>query len=130
MQTVSFHVNPDISAQAIVDLRIAVGWDDLPQDYPAALKGYWGYIGGFDEAGTLVAWCAILSDGIRHAVLLDVIVHPAWQRQGVGSTMIAQALNHIRSHDITIVHVDFLPEYAAFYERCGFQVGLGSIMEL
>lgn len=130
MQTVSFRINPVLSAQAVIGLRAAVGWDSQSEDYPAAFKGYWATVGGFDEADTLVAWCAILSDGVRHAVLLDVIVHPTWQRQGVGSTLVAQAIAHIRAHSITIIHVDFLPEHAAFYERCGFQVGLGGIIEL
>lgn len=108
-------------------MREAVGWERHDEDYPAALQGYWGTVSGFDPTDKLVARCAILSDGVRHAVLLDVIVHPEWQRQGIGQTLVAEAVEHIRTHGISIIHVDFLPEHRAFYERCGFETGLGGI---
>lgn len=84
---------------------------------------------GFDTTGKLRAWCTVLSDGVRHAVLLDVIVHPDWQRQSVGQALVARAIDHIRAHGISIIHVDFLPKHAAFYERCGFQIGLAGTIE-
>jgi GNAT superfamily N-acetyltransferase len=123
-------INPVVAAPALVELRRAVGWGGLEDDYPAALAGYWATVGGLDAAGELVAWCAILSDGVRHAVLLDVIVHPRCQGRGVGRALVARAIEHIVAHGITIIHVDFLPELTSFYERCGFQVGLGGIYEV
>lgn len=127
LQDISFSINPAVSPQAVITLRESVGWPGDEEDYPAAFQGYWATVGGFDSRGTLIAWCAILSDGVRHAVLLDVIVHPSYQKRGIGRTLVAQAIEHIRAHHITIVHVDFLPEKATFYERCGFEVGLGGI---
>lgn len=129
MSDISFRINPAVSPQAICDLREAIGWERQEEDYPIALQGYWATIGGFDAANTLIAWCAMLSDGIRHAVLLDVIVHPLQQRQGVGKALVANAVEHIRAHNITVIHVDFEPETTAFYERCGFHTGLGGIYE-
>ena len=130
MPNISFTINPAVSAQAVCDLREAVGWGRSEDDYPVALQGYWATLGGFDAIDKLAAWCAILSDGVRHAVLLDVIVHPAYQRKGVGKALIATALEHIQAHGITIIHVDFEPETTAFYNACGFQVGLGGIIKL
>lgn len=130
MDDITFTINPSVSARAVNDLRASVGWLGDEEDYPKAFQGYWGTVGGLDAKGTLIAWCAILSDGVRHAVLLDVIVHPTRQKQGVGSALVAKALEHIRSQGITIIHVDFLPEHAAFYERCGFHIGLGGICEV
>lgn len=127
---VTISINPPVSAAAVVALRAAVGWGGLEADYPAALAGYWATAGGHDPAGALVAWCAILSDGVRHAVLLDVIVHPRWQRQGIGRALLARAVAHIAAHGISIVHVDFTPENAAFYQRCGFSIGMGGILDL
>ena len=82
----------------------------------------------FDDTGKLVAWCAVLSDGVRHAVLLDVIVHPAWQRRGIGLALVTEAIKRIQASGITIIHVDFVPEHQAFYARCGFSTVLGGII--
>ena len=127
--SITFQHNTSISPTSICDLREAVGWDRQDEDYPAALKGYWGTVSGFDDTGKLVAWCAILSDGVRHAILIDVIVHPVWQRQGIGLALVKEAITRIKAHGITTIHVDFLPEHQTFYERCGFQTGLGGIIE-
>lgn len=129
MTSFTFQHNAVFSPASICDLREAVGWDRVDGDYPTALRGYWGTVSGFDDTGKLVAWCAILSDGVRHAVLLDVIVHPAWQRLGIGLALVTEAILRIQAHGISIIHVDFLPEHRAFYERCGFQTGLGGIIE-
>ena len=130
MSIVTFIPNSPIAPGAVADLREAVGWERHDEDYPTALEGYWATISGFDFTGALVAWCAILSDGARHAVLIDVIVHPNWQRQGVGKELVAVAVKHIREHNISIIHVDFEPEHKTFYERCGFHTGLGGIYQL
>ena len=127
MNTITFIPNVPITPYTITDLREAVGWERHDEDYPIALEGYWATISGFDPTGKLVAWCAILSDGVRHAVLIDVIVHPNWQRQGVGQELVSVAVKHIRAHGISIIHVDLEAEHEAFYERCGFQTGLGGI---
>lgn len=130
MENVSFQINPIVTANDVSDLRASVGWARFGADEEDVLHGYWATVGGFDEDGTLIAWCALLSDGRQHGVLLDVIVHPRWQKQGVGRVLVARAVEHLRTHGIYIIHVDFLPERAAFYAHCGFRIGLGGIYEV
>lgn len=129
MNPISFLFHPVVSAHAVSDLREAVGWERLETESSDELKGYWATLGGFDEEGTLIAWCALLSDGKYHGILLDVLVHPSWQKQGIGRSLVAQAVAYLQAHGIRTIHVDFLPERAAFYERCGFRIGLGGIYE-
>lgn len=129
MSIVTFIPNAPLTPHSVPNLREAVGWERLDEDYPAVPSGYWATMSGFDASGALKAWCAILSDNVRHAVLLDVIVHPDWLRQGIGQALVAAAVSHIRAHNISIIHVDFEPEYTTFYERCGFRTGLGGICE-
>jgi GNAT superfamily N-acetyltransferase len=124
---ISFMIDPDLSPHVVPDLRAAVGWERWDEDYRSAR--YWATVGGFDAGGELVAWCAVLSDGARHAVLLDVIVHPRVQRRGVGRALVARAVDHILAHGISIIHIDFVPKQAAFYERSGFRIGVGGIYE-
>jgi hypothetical protein len=69
MSTITFRCNGSVAPHSICDLHEAVGWDRLDWYYPAAFSGYWGTTRGFDEEGNLVAWCAILRDGLLHAVV-------------------------------------------------------------
>jgi GNAT superfamily N-acetyltransferase len=130
MSHISFTRNPVVTTRAVSELRASVGWEPFERDEQDRWDGYWATVGGFDEQGTLIAWCALLSDGHQHGVLLDVMVHPQRQKQGVGRALVAEAIGHFRAQGIRIIHVDFLPERAAFYERCGFRIGLGGIYQL
>jgi GNAT superfamily N-acetyltransferase len=88
MNTIRFRPNVHLEPHAIADLQEAVGRERRDEDYPTALKHYRATMSGIDAEGMLIAWCAILSDSVRHAVLLDVIVHPEWQRQGIGLALV------------------------------------------
>ncbi len=129
MPEINIQLNPSVTAEAVCNLRESVGWSGLEADYPAAFEGYWAVVGAFDGAGSLVGWCAILSDGVRHAVLLDVIVHPARQSQGIGKRIVREAVDYCLSRGVTIIHVDFEAQKTGFYEACGFRIGLGAIFE-
>ena len=76
MNTMSFTLNPVVTTRAVSELRASVGWEPFERDEQHQWDGYWATVGGFDEQGTLIAWCALLSDGQQHGVLLDVMVHP------------------------------------------------------
>ena len=127
MMAIEIKLNWVVDPVDLGNLREAVGWERFDQDYPAVFDGYWSTISAVDPVGHLIGWCAILSDGVRHAVLIDVMVHPILQRQGIGRRIVKRAVEYIKSQGINIIHVDFLPEHTRFYETCGFRVGLGGI---
>jgi ribosomal protein S18 acetylase RimI-like enzyme len=130
MSDVTFAISQFPTPAELGDLRASVGWGRQDSDYPRAFQGYWATVSGRADDGLLVAWCAILSDGVYHAVLLDVIVHPAYQGYGHGLMLVQTAIAHCQAAGIGIIHVDYLPEKQGFYERCGFETGLGGILEL
>ncbi len=51
-------------------------------------------VGGFDEFGKQVSFLRILSDKVRFAYILDVIVDPTFRKQGIGSAMVKYAMEH------------------------------------
>lgn len=64
-----------------------------------------------------VAW-----DGGVHAFILDTMVDPAFQRQGIAKALIEEAVVHARVADYEWLHVDFDPHLMPFYfDACGFK---------
>lgn len=127
--TVTFLIDGRPKAKSICDLREAVSFRRNEEDYPTALDHYDTTVSAYDEEGTLIGWCAVVTDGVRHGFFVDVVVHPQWQRRGIGRSLIQRAIDRLRGKGITLIHADFAREHAPFYERCGFRIGLGDIYE-
>ena len=121
------HLTP--SPAELTALRATVGWDPASADYPAAFAGYHTTVSARSRDGDLVGFAAVVSDGVRHGFLIDVIVRPSHQRRGVGCELVARAVEQTRAAGVTIFHVDFAPENRAFYEACGFLPSEAGILE-
>ncbi len=96
---------------------------DEEWDWVAQVEGHsFGWVTA--RAGTdadLVGFCNVISDGVAHAWLQDVIVAPARQRSGIGRAMVDLAIDRARQADHEWMHVDFDDDVADFYYRtCGF----------
>ncbi len=51
-------------------------------------------VGGFHQSGKQVSYLRIISDKVRFAYVLDVIVDPTWRKQGIGTAMVRYAMEH------------------------------------
>jgi len=117
-------VNARPSERDLSDLCESVGWSRFGPDY-AALDGYAATASAWTNEGRLVAWTSIVSDHVRHAFLLDVMVAPEFQRQGVGRAVVLRAIQEMLSRGVTAFHVDCHPDQAPFYAKCGFKMCAG-----
>lgn len=77
----------------------------------------------------LVGFINVIGDGGAHAVLLDTVVEPAYQRRGIGRGLVHRAVEEARTLGCHFLHVDYDQRAADFYERvCGFDpIGAGLI---
>lgn len=74
-----------------------------------------------EEKSRLVGFVNVIGDGGKHAVLLDTVVDPSCQGQGVGLRLVEAAANGARDAGCEWLHVDFEDDVADFYLRaCGF----------
>jgi GNAT superfamily N-acetyltransferase len=81
--------------------------------------------------GDLVGFANVISDGLAHAWLQDVMVEPAYQQSGIGSAMIRLATEQCQRAGCEWLHVDFDDDVADFYyRRCGFQRTNGGLLYL
>ena len=110
-------------AQEILALYGSVGWTAYT-DRPEALKA------GFDrsllclaayEGKELVALLRAVGDGQTVVLLQDILVHPARQRQGIGTKLVRAALERFRDVRQVQLVTDDRPETASFYESLGFR---------
>jgi ribosomal protein S18 acetylase RimI-like enzyme len=73
------------------------------------------------EEGEVVGFVNVAWDGGDHAFLLDPKTRGSMQRRGIGTRLVALAVQHACEAGCEWLHVDFEPELAPFYlEACGF----------
>ena len=128
-------MNPEIIRQGpvcpreIEDLREAIGWDRSEGTYEDILKRHYAYYTVREADGRLIGYLSVLSDGISDAFLLDLMVHPDYQRQGIGKQLVQTAIQDMKKEGIRCVQVTFNPELEEFYTRCGFHIFKGGIID-
>ena len=79
------------------------------------------WVGAF-RSGEVVAFVNVCWDGGVHAFLMDTVVHPDHQRQGLGKAIVARAAGAAAESGCHWLHVDYQPPLADFYAgACGFR---------
>jgi GNAT superfamily N-acetyltransferase len=126
--SVDIRVNAVPTEAQLSDLCESVGWTRFEEDY-VALHGCALTTSAWTNDDRLIAWTSVVSDNIRHAFLLDVMVHPDFQKRGIGRAVVAQAIEEMCQRGVTAFHVDCAPETAAFYEKCGFKMCAGGWLD-
>jgi GNAT superfamily N-acetyltransferase len=95
----------------------------------SAEAGWWdrisshslGWVTARDVTGSVVGFVNVAWDGGDHAFLLDPKTRGSYQRRGIGTTLVALAIDEARAAGCEWMHVDFPEELAPFYfDACGF----------
>ena len=74
-----------------------------------------------DGGGALLGFVNVAWDGASHAFVLDTVVSAAARRRGVGTGLVAAAVDGARAGGCEWLHVDFEDHLRDFYlASCGF----------
>ena len=118
---VKIEMNEEIDANEINDLLETNKWriqDTSKLEKALALS--WCWLTARNERSQLIGFVQVLSNGIRHAYILRLIVHPDYQRIGVGTELMNRLMELLKENNLlpTLVAA---PGKDKFYEKFGFK---------
>ena len=110
--------------QAFYNLFITTGWNDNYQldtdQLFEALEKSWYLVSAYKNE-QLVGFGRIICDGVVHALILDLIVHPEYQNIGIGGQILNKLVEKCKQHQIRDIQLFCAKEYSSFYEKRGFR---------
>ncbi|WP_223786899.1 GNAT family N-acetyltransferase [Marinicella meishanensis] len=120
------HIKHDIpAAMDFFALFQTTGWNQAyqatPQDLEQALHDSW-YTASAYQNGELIGFGRVLSDGVLYAMIYDLIVHPDFQNQGLGSQLLNRLIAACQQANIRAIQLFSAHGKVPFYERRGFVV--------
>jgi len=78
-------------------------------------------VGAYTESGQQIGFLRVVSDKVRFAYLLDVVVNEGYRRQGIGQRMVKFALSHPELKDV-YQWLLITKDAHGVYEKCGFEL--------
>ncbi|MVP01189.1 GNAT family N-acetyltransferase [Paenibacillus lutrae] len=99
------------------------GWDGIIQLSESkiyeAVSTSWFTVSAYHHQD-LVGFGRVLSDGVFQSFICDLIVHPGYQKQGIGSSVLKALLLQCKNHHIVSVQLCCAQGKAEFYKKFGF----------
>lgn len=125
-----YEFDAPVTAAALADLRQSVGWNRMERDLADPKLHNAFHLCAFDGE-RLIGYVAVVSNGITDAYIQDLMVHPAYQLQGIGRQLMQRTLDRLRMDGIYMVSVIYGDaELQQYYENFGFTTMLCGQMEL
>jgi ribosomal protein S18 acetylase RimI-like enzyme len=116
----SYDLPPKVEVFALFE---STGWNDdyriNANEFMTIIKQSWYWVSAFNNE-ELVGFGRVVSDGILHAVIIDVIVSPEYQNQGIGRIIMNDLIGKCKAHKIRDIQLFCARGKAGFYEKCGF----------
>ena len=120
---IGYKINDVVSFEEIFPLYEAVGWTNYttnPTMLKNALEHSLFLISARDKDGKLIGFLRAVGDGYSIVYIQDIIVLPEYQRQGIGTQLLRQTLEHFKEVYQMILTTDSELKTIAFYESNGF----------
>jgi GNAT superfamily N-acetyltransferase len=101
------------------------GWNDRyqlsPEELAQALKSSWYVLSAYDGE-QLVGFGRLVSDGVVHAMLYDLIVLPEYQGLGIGGEILERLVEKCKGAGVRDIQFFCAAGKRGFYEKRGFAV--------
>jgi len=100
-------------------LRKSVGFDDIPEQTVKLALERSDYKVTANIDGATVGMARLITDGIQ-VLIMDVFVHPDYQKQNIGRGLMEQVMKYIENMEYKQIFVNILTDKIGFYEKLGF----------
>ena len=111
--------------QEYFGLFITTGWNQQyqasPEQVEQANRNSWLTVSAYDEE-KLVGFGRVVTDFVLHAMIFDMIILPAYQRQGIGTIVLERLVKKCKDHGIRDIQLFCAKGKRGFYEKNGFEV--------
>ncbi len=113
-----------INPNELESLCEAVGWNRRPLDkVQKALTRSFLVVAIWEISNSprrLIGFARVVSDGVFHATLLDLVIHPDFQSRGLGKKLIGYIVTKLRAEGVNDLILFASPSVADFYHSLGF----------
>ena len=119
---ITYKQNLQLDFQAVLDLYASVGWTGYsshPEMLEKALEHSLLVLAAVD-GDRLVGLLRAVGDGYSIIFIQDILVLPAYQRQGIGRNLLEQAISHFPGIYQLHLFTDNAEKTRSFYEALGF----------
>ncbi|MBT2599368.1 GNAT family N-acetyltransferase [Oceanobacillus sp. ISL-73] len=120
-------INPLIYKNEVPDLREVIGWDRRDNDYPALFERCNFWAGVRDKKEMLIGFGYVAGMGMQHGYMEDILVHPDYQKQGIGVELVKELLRESEQFGLEIVTLTHESKHSNSYQTCGFTLCSGGL---
>ncbi|MDF2700706.1 MAG: rimI: ribosomal-protein-alanine acetyltransferase [Haloplasmataceae bacterium] len=125
---INYEINCEIEPKLISKLRKSVGWNGMELSYSKAIKASYFHVCCFLN-NELIGFIDVVSNGITDAYIQDLIVHPNYQKQGIGTNLMNMTINKLKEDNIYMISVLFDQSLLSYYQKFGFNFILAGQLE-
>ncbi|MCP4418001.1 MAG: GNAT family N-acetyltransferase [Chloroflexi bacterium] len=96
------------------------GYKFTIEELNVAIENSWHSISAY-MGESLIGYGRIISDGIHHALIVDLIISPEYQGKGIGSALLRRLLKKCTENKIRDIQLFAAKDKYKFYEKFGFE---------
>jgi ribosomal protein S18 acetylase RimI-like enzyme len=90
------------------------------QDLANAIQNSW-YSMSIYDSDKLIGFGRVIADGVHHALIVDLIIHPDYQNKGLGSRLLEKLVSKCKKNKIRDIQLFSAKDKYAFYEKFEFE---------
>lgn len=114
-----YRINEPVSAKQIADLRQCVDWNRMESAYKNPIMTSYAHIAVYDN-DQLIGYIDSVSNGVTDAYIQDLMIHPDYQGQGIGTELMNRMIAYLKEKRIFMISVVYEEALRGFYKKFGF----------